>query len=171
MREAKILSLFLISFFLFSGLTAAQTNESEEDGREVLVELDKATWIQEINWDPANQSLVEVTIQSDVPKLVSLQEIPDYQGRSGSFSPMKSYNLNSGKNTVMVPYNGRTTQGIALTDSNDGAYYRKQPNSIPDPGPIDAIFIGVYGAASTFLIFISMRGWSKFQLKRGLIRE
>lgn len=170
MRGPKHLSIFLI-FLLLATSATAQTNQTEEPEKTVLVELDQATWISDINWNPENQTQVRVTVQSEVPKRVSLQELPDYQGRSGKFSPMQSYNLNSGENAVMVPYNGKQTQGIAITDSNDGAYFRKEPNNIPEPNTTDVIFIAIYGAFSTFLTFIFMRGWSKFQLKRGLIRE
>lgn len=166
--KGKYLSFFLILLIIgVSGVSAQDSNQSKT----VLVELDGATWISDVDWSPPNSTLVKVTIQSEVPKSIGLQEMPDYSGRSGSFAPMQQFTLSSGENVVKVPYNGKSTRGIVITSRNSGAYYQQQPDNIPDPSSLDTIPIAIYGAFSTFMVFVMLRGWSKFQLKRGLIRE
>lgn len=172
MREGfKALSILFILFLSISTVAAQDSENETEESKDVLVELDEATWISDIDWNPENSSDIEVTVESDVPKTVHIQELPDYQGRSGDFSPMESYSLNSGENNVDVPVNGRSTLGVAITSGDNGAYYQKEGENIPDPNSTDAILLSSYGAASTFIFFIVMRGWHKFQLKRGLIKE
>ncbi|MFB6144323.1 MAG: hypothetical protein ABEJ98_03355 [Candidatus Nanohaloarchaea archaeon] len=126
-----VLSFSLI--FLTSGTLAAPGNSTagEDQGKKVLVELDKATWISDIKWNPPNSSQIKVVVHSKIPKPVSIQEIPDYTGQSGSFQPMKSVTLSKGKNTISVSVNGRGKLGtgvfgVALTDSNNGVYYRRR---------------------------------------------
>lgn len=169
MKSRKI-SIPILFFLILLIPATAQGNQTQEDDKQILVELDDATWISTIDWNPPNRTQVKVYVHSEVPKLVSLQEIPDYSGRSGSFSPMQSYNLQSGQNILYVPYNGRSNSGIAITDSNDGAYYQRQPDNIPDPSSSDTPLIAIYGALSTFLTFIVMRKYQSFRLKRGLIK-
>lgn len=171
MRRRRLFLLFSLSLLFLVPGGLAQENQTEEEARTVLVELDKATWISGIDWNPENRSQVKVTVQSKIPKPIAIQEIPDYSGRSGSFSPFKRRTLSTGENILYVPVNGRGTLGIALTDQNDGAYYKKRSQSIPDPKPIDSIFIAIYGASMTALTFYGKRFFSKFKLKRGYIRE
>jgi len=174
--RGHVLVLALSLFFMISG-AAAQENSSaqEEQTKNVLVQLDEATWISHINWNPENSSQIEVTVQSEIPKPIKIQEIPNFRSRSGSFSPMKSVTLSRGKNIITVEKNGGNTiggvMGISITDSNNGAYYRKEPNSIPDPEPIDAPFLAFYGASSMYITFYLLNFMAKFKLKRGYIRE
>jgi len=140
---SKTFSFLFIIFLIGIPAAAGQTNTTE-DGKTVLLQLDETTWIEDINWNPKNETQVEVKINSEIPTAVSLQEIPDFQGKSGKFTPMQSYTLNSGVNTVLVPYNGKTTKGIAITDSEDGAYINKRAGGdLPEAqGAYVLIFMG-----------------------------
>lgn len=135
-KWTRAYSLLFLSFsflILISGAAAQNTSQaSQDDGKTVLVELDKATWISDIDWNPENRSdMIKVTVHSEIPKPIGIQEIPDFRGKSGSFSPMKQVTLSPGKNDILIPVNGRGnfgsgTLGVAITDSDDGTYYRKR---------------------------------------------
>lgn len=167
-KWSRAYSLLFLSFsilMLISG-TAAQ-NKTQGSQKDVLIQLDQATWISDINWNPENSSNIQVTIHSEIPKPVGLQEIPDYSGRSGKFSPMKQVTLSTGKTTVSVPANGRGKLGIAVTDSNDGAYYMKK--SRPLIGSISRADFYLFGimVAVSVVTHIFFRGYiSKLVLSR-----
>ena len=122
---AVFLSLSLL--FLVSG-AAAQGNSTVDDSssKTVLKELDNATWISNVEWDPENASgQIRVDIYSEIPKQITVQEIPDYTGTSGDFAPREPITIQEGLNEIFVPVNGRINFGVAVTDSNNGTYYRK----------------------------------------------
>lgn len=135
--------LSLSFLFLVSG-AAAQGNKTAEDtaSKTVLKELDNATWITDIDWNPENSTGIKVTVYSEIPKPVRIQEIPDYTGTSGSFEPMKQVTLQSGKNIIHLPVNGRINFGVSIADSNDGAYYRKS-------------FLDIFPEVSTPMLFFA----------------
>jgi len=128
--RSKILILSL-SLFILVSTASAQSNSTATD-KQILQQIDGASWISDVDWNPENSSdQIQVTIESEVPKLIWAQEIPDYTGQSGSFDPMEDYQLTTGTNEIFIPVNGRSTLGVAVTTSNNGAYYKR-----PDGGEL-----------------------------------
>lgn len=132
-RPYGLLFLSFSLLILISGAAAQnETVQGDQEEKQILTQLDNATWISDIDWNPENRSgMIKVTVHTEIPKQVGIQEIPDYQGKSGSFSPMKQVTLSPGENKILLPINGGEnfgagTLGVALTDSNDGTYYRKK---------------------------------------------
>jgi hypothetical protein len=132
MRKRPYYAVFLsLSLFLMiSGATAANSTAEEDDSssKTVLKELNNATWISDIDWDPENSTKLKVTIHSEIPTRVGMQELPDYTGTEGSFNKMQDFTLQPGENEIYLPVNGRVNYGVSLvplTGSGEGIYYRK----------------------------------------------
>jgi hypothetical protein len=136
---------FLFIFFIFLITLSTAAEDTTEQSRQVVFELDETTWVSDIDWNPENNTGINVEIQSEIPKQIAIQEIPDYQGKTGSFAPAKSLTLRPGTNQVNVPVNGRQNEGIALADSNGGQYYNRDPDaSLPEAKGLQVLlFMGI----------------------------
>lgn len=154
-RPYYVLFLSLSLLLMMSGATATNSSASESS-KTIIKELDQATWISDINWNPENSSQIKVTVHSEIPKPVGIQEMPDYTGKSGDFAPMDDRTLQAGKNILYVPVNGRMQLGIALTDSDDGIYYKKSAGLILTEIGLPLLF---FSGFTGFILTISAEYW------------
>jgi len=161
----KLSAVLLLSMLLIS-LGSAQTN-STDPSRDVVLELDQATWISEINWEPENQSNIRVVVSSEIPKQIALQEVPDFDSSSGSFEPPQSLTISPGENSISVPVNGREKLGIAINDQNDGSYLmRDAPGLLTGFGKSEFI-AGVLATAMLIPInFSALRFWRRKKFRK-----
>lgn len=166
--RGRFLALSLSFLFLLSAVSAQPNSSSQESEKQVLDELDKATWISSIEWNPENSSQVKVVVHSEIPKQVTIREMPDMRGKSGNYKPNNEpITINSGKNILYAPVNGRQELGIILEDSNDGLYYKKDARPlIGDISRVDFYLFGLICVVSVPVQLMLRRAVSRLILSR-----
>lgn len=150
-----------ISLIMLASPAAAeptQNSSSTEQGKSSLKTLDKATWLQDVDWNPENRTgVIEVTVYSEVPKPVYIEEIPDMRGKSGRYNPgNEPISLDTGENTIYVPINGRRILGVSIEDSNNGIYYKESIGKLLPSIGLPLLF---FSAFTGFIITVLAQYW------------